>query len=249
MNIVNLCSLCSFVANRSELHRLKKTWFHFDSGPGEPAFNMALDEALMQCIAALGVPVLRFYGWTVPAATFGYFQKIADIEAATLLRPLIRRPTGGGLVPHANDWTYSLTVPPEHPWFELRAEESYAQMHRWLQTAFAGLAQPTELAPCCRKETPGQCFAGYEKFDLLHGGRKLAGAAQRRNKLGLLIQGSIQPPPPAIPRARFVAALIDAGNNLLAATAQTFVPGDELLNLTKRLAAGRFARDEHNRRR
>ena len=131
----------------------------------------------------------------------------------------------------------------------MRAEESYAQMHRWLQTAFGNLALSTELAPCCRKETPGQCFAGYEKFDLLHCGRKLAGAAQRRNKFGLLIQGSIQPPPPHIPRDRFVAEMIDAGSQLLAATAQPFVPGDELLHLAKRLAAERYARDEHNRRR
>ncbi len=210
---------------------------------------MALDEALMQSVAPLGSPVLRCYGWTQPAATFGYFQKIADIEAATRLRPLIRRPTGGGLVPHANDWTYSLTVPPGHSWFELHAEESYAQMHRWLQAAFANLALPTELAPCCRKETPGQCFAGYEKFDLLHCGQKLAGAAQRRNKSGLLIQGSIQPPPPRIPLEQFVQAMIDAGNKLLAATAQPFAPDDELLRLTKRLAAERYARDEHNRRR
>jgi lipoate-protein ligase A len=224
-------------------------WFHFDSGPGEPAFNMALDEALMQRVAALGGPVLRLYGWTEPAATFGYFQKTADIEAATSLRPLIRRPTGGGLVPHADDWTYSLTVPPGHPWYELRAEESYARMHRWLQLTFARLALPTELAPCCRKETPGQCFAGYEKFDLLHCGRKLAGAAQRRNKLGLLIQGSIQPPPPHIPREQFVVTMIDAGNNLLAAAAESLIPGDALLNLAKRLAAERYARDEHNRRR
>ena len=53
----------------------------------------------------------------------------------------------------------------------------------------------TELAPCCRKDLPGQCFVGYEQFDVLWGGRKIAGAAQRRNRLGLLIQGSVQPPP------------------------------------------------------
>ncbi len=224
-------------------------WFHLNSGAGEPAFNMALDEALLESVAALGAPVLRFYGWTGPAATFGYFQKFDEVAAATLLRPLIRRPTGGGLVPHANDWTYSFVVPPGNDWYELRAEESYAQMHRWVESALASLGVTTELAPCCRKERPGQCFAGYEKHDLLHQGRKLAGAAQRRNKLGLLIQGSIQPPPPQIPREQFVMAMVDAGNQLLAATAHPFVPGEELVSLTKRLADERYARAEHNRRR
>ena len=60
---------------------------------------MALDEALLTHVAGLGRPVLRFYGWTEPAATFGYFQHHAEIAPATRLRPPIRRPTGGGLVP------------------------------------------------------------------------------------------------------------------------------------------------------
>ena len=47
----------------------------------------------------------RFYAWLEPAATFGYFQRFAEVERMTLLRPLLRRPTGGGLVPHAADWT------------------------------------------------------------------------------------------------------------------------------------------------
>ena len=228
---------------------MKETWFHFDSGPGEPAFNMALDEALMQSVATLGSPVLRFYGWTKPAATFGYFQKFADIEAATQLRPLIRRPTGGGLVPHANDWTYSLIVPPGHAWYELRAEESYAQMHRWLQAGFAKVGLPTELAACCKRELPGQCFAGYEKHDLLYCGRKLAGAAQRRNKFGLLIQGSIQLPPPGIAQSRFLEELVEAGCELLGSAATALVPGQELIQLAERLANERYARDAHNRRR
>ena len=76
-------------------------WLLLDSGAGEPAFNMALDEALLELAATTNQPVLRFYGWTQPAATFGYSQPIAELERVTHLRPLVRRPTGGGLVPHA----------------------------------------------------------------------------------------------------------------------------------------------------
>ena len=224
-------------------------WFYFDSGPGEPAFNMALDEVLLRQSAANGSPVLRFYEWSEPAATFGYFQSIADLEAATHLRPLIRRPTGGGLVPHLNDWTYSLTVPPGHLWYELRAEVSYARMHRWLLVGFAKVGLPTELASCCRRELPGQCFAGYEKFDLLHRGRKLAGAAQRRNKFGLLIQGSIQPPPVDVTRSQFMDALVTAGNDQFCAQASIFHPSAELIRHAGQLAEERYRRDEYNRRR
>jgi len=178
------------------------------TGPGDPAFNMALDEVLLIEAGTRPEVVLRFYGWTEPAATFGYSQRWADVAAATRLRPIIRRTTGGGIVPHDHDWTYSLTVPPAHAWYGLRAVESYEAMHAWVVRAFAGVGIAAELAPCCRKVAPGQCFQGWEKFDVLWGGRKIGGAAQRRNRLGLLIQGSVQPPTvPGLTRAGWEDAM------------------------------------------
>jgi lipoate-protein ligase A len=159
---------------------------------------MALDEALLEAAPQFGKPVLRFYDWTEPAASFGYFQKFSEIARATTLRPLVRRPTGGGLVPHERDWTYSLVFPPSHAWYALRARQSYERVHQWIRGALARLGVETELAPSCRKVAPGQCFAGFEKSDVLWFGRKIAGAAQRRTKSGLLIQGSVQPPPPGV---------------------------------------------------
>src|ERR1035441_4980393 len=193
------------------------SWFFLNSGKCDAAFNMALDEALLEAMPRLGRPVLRFYDWTEPAATFGYFQKYADVERATLLRPLIRRPTGGGIVPHDADWTYSFAFPPGHEWHSLKAEESYRRVHEWIQSAFAKLNVTTELASTRHSElrTPnseiGQCFAGYEKFDVLWHGRKIAGAAQRRNKLGLLIQGSVQPLPVSLARTDWQKAMGDVG--------------------------------------
>src|SRR5258708_26441834 len=83
------------------------SWFLLQSGPGQVAFNMAMDEALLEAMPRLGQPILRFYSWSEPAASFGYFQKFREVERLTLLRPLVRRPTGGGIVPHMEDWTYS----------------------------------------------------------------------------------------------------------------------------------------------
>jgi lipoate-protein ligase A len=171
---------------------------------------MALDEALLEAMPRLERPVLRFYGWTEPAASFGYFQKWAEVERLTPLRPLIRRPTAGGLVPHDADWTYSLAFPVSAPWYSLTAQESYRRVHEHLQSAFARLGAPTELAPTSLKLGPGQCFAGYECADLLWRGRKIAGAAQRRRKDGLLIQGSIQPPPLVLEKRAWQQALREA---------------------------------------
>ena len=170
-----------------------KNCLRLDSGPGEPAYNMALDEALLENAATLGRPLMRFYDWTGPCATFGYSQKIAQIEAVTKLRPLIRRCTGGGLVPHDNDWTYSLSFPPNHEWTVLAATESYLRTHELLQAAFEKIGMETELAKSCRRPKPDECFEGYELHDLLWNGKKISGAAQRRNRFGLLIQGSVQP--------------------------------------------------------
>src|SRR5271154_975865 len=185
-------------------------WLLLNSGKGDAAFNMALDEALLENFSRLGKPGLRFYGWTEPAATFGYFQKFSEVERATLLRPLIRRPTGGGIVPHDADWTYSFVVPPNHEWYLLAAVESYRRVHEWIQGAFTKLNVMTELASCCKKSTTGECLVGHEKSDVLWNGKKIAGAAQRRNKLGLLIQGSVQPPPISLARAVWEAAMCEA---------------------------------------
>jgi lipoate-protein ligase A len=259
-------------------------WLLLQSGSAPPAFNMALDEALLESMSRLGRPVLRFYGWTEPAATFGYFQKYAEVERATHLRPLIRRPTGGGIVPHDADWTYSLVFPPGHEWHLLKAEESYRRVHEWIQSAFAKLDMTTELAPSCKKSIPsfrssrreealesgtqpstlnpqpgnqslltsatsvlpGQCFAGYEKFDLLWNGRKIAGAAQRRNKLGLLIQGSVQSRciGTAIARADWQKAMRDVGRVESGVEWSDFAPDEQLRERAVLLARQKYSQPE-----
>jgi len=251
---------------------------------------MALDEALLEAVARLGRPVLRFYGWTQPAATFGYFQKFAEVERATPLRPLIRRPTGGGIVPHDADWTYSLAFPPGHEWHALRAEDSYHRVHEWIQSAFAKLKIETKLAPARKKSLEavsrsrreeahiensghsqrlltssptGQCFIGYEKLDVLWSGRKIAGAAQRRNRLGLLIQGSVQPstfrspdligaedgPPVSPARTDWQQAMCNVGHEKSGIEWLEFKPDEKLRQEADALARQKFSQPAYNRKR
>ena len=229
---------------------MKDTWLLLDSGPLAAPLNMAFDEALLENCAGWGRPVLRFYGWTGPAATFGYFQHHAEIAALTPLRPLVRRPTGGGLVPHDHDWTYCVAVPPGHAWYEARAVESYRRMHVWLRDAFARVGLVTELAPCCDQTGPGQCFGGgWEQYDLLFQGRKLAGAAQRRNKLGLLIQGSVQPLPRGVGRGAWQQAMTGVATELDRVSWTELNPAPELLARVNELAANKYFSPAHNERR
>ena len=129
----------------------------WQSQAGSPAWNMAGDELLLRHVAALGQAVLRFYSWDQPSASFGYFQCFADVEVLTDLRPVLRRPTAGGLVCHGeNEWTYSLVFPPTHPWWELKACESYHKVHVWVRRAFRDCGVATELCPEVRPAGPGQ---------------------------------------------------------------------------------------------
>src|SRR6185369_3148933 len=103
--------------------------------------------------------------------------------------------------------TYSLVFPPSHGWYRLKAMESYRRLHEWVCNAFQQVGVAAEVAQTARKEAIGQCFAGPEQFDVVFHHQKIAGAAQRRTRDGLLIQGSVQPPG-EMNRAEWEAALI-----------------------------------------
>ncbi len=159
-------------------------WRLLVHGPASAARNMAIDEALLREIQE---PVLRLYEWNEPAVSLGYFQ------AATLAgsRPFVRRYTGGGLVDHAHDITYTIVLPRAHPWMQLSAPESYATIHRGVQAVLGAAGLATELTPEATENDSASCFQKPVRFDLMSGGRKLSGAAQRRTREGLLHQGSI----------------------------------------------------------
>lgn len=224
-------------------------WSWCQSGKEDPGWNMAADDALLEGASTWTSPILRFYGWTQAAASFGYFQHYSEIEKVTALRPLVRRPTAGGLVPHDADWTYSLLFPAGHPWYALRAEESYRRLHEWVRDSFTRLGVATELSPCCAKELPGQCFAGPEKFDLLMNGLKIAGAAQRRTRHGLLIQGSIQRQPPSVSRAHWEDSFRAAASEQWGVQWVAFASEAEWRSRTDSLYQQRYSQESFHRKR
>jgi len=226
-----------------------ETWRVFRSGLASPAYNMALDEGLLENAPSVRIPTLRFYGWSEAAASFGYFQRYAEIEQQTVLRPLVRRPTGGGLVPHDADWTYSLVFPTGHEWYGLPAIESYRRLHEWVQAAFARLGVAAELAAEARKSAPGHCFVGYERFDLIWRGRKIAGAAQRRRRDGLLIQGSVQPPPLRLDRENWETAMLEAAAGRFGACWQAPPVPEDVRARALALARQKYSSPEYNRSR
>ena len=156
------------------------------------AINMAIDEALLETAK---VPTIRFYQWDHPALSFGYFGKFGDIDGHD--RDIVRRWTGGGIVFHGEDLTYSIVIPATDTAFGESSMSIYEKTHAAVRMALVEIGQDAELAadptPAAQHSTfDTQCFANPVRADVLANGRKVAGAAQRRTRHGLLQQGSIQ---------------------------------------------------------
>ncbi|MSU22243.1 MAG: lipoate--protein ligase family protein [Opitutus sp.] len=169
---------------------------------GGAAENMATDFLLLQRYPRAEAARFRHYEWRGPAFTFGYSQKLLLVQAQLPTGDhfdLCRRATGGGVVDHGEDWTYALVIPRGHPLEELRATQSYREIHEALATALRvqGVAAVTKQTKDEAAEgIEGVCFQRAEIYDVVHErtGEKIAGAAQKRNKRGLLFQGSIWRP-------------------------------------------------------
>jgi len=174
---------------------------------------MALDEVLWQSAAT---PCLRFYRWDHPALSFGYFGRYADVAQYQSERDIVRRCTGGGIVFHGTDFTYALIVPAN----DLLQLGSPLGVYTFVHTAVQDSLQksgiqatlvPTKIGavaphlhPDAAPDTenqppesasptgPDTCFTRPVAADILLADKKIAGAAQRRSRRGLLQQGSIQ---------------------------------------------------------
>lgn len=160
-----------------------------DPRPRPGPLLMALDEALL---ARAGSPVLRCYRWKGPWVSIGCFVPRSEAETAFPGRPLVRRWTGGGIVDHADDWTYSLVIPRSDPLATAGTATSYRTIHSALARALTACGLAADLADAPAPGLGGLCFAGPVLADVVCGGRKVAGAAQRRTRHGLLHQGSLQ---------------------------------------------------------
>lgn len=236
---------------------------------GAAAENMALDFLLLQRYPVPAAPRFRHYEWRRPAFTFGYSQKIGFVranlpsEAWAKGCDLCRRPTGGGIVDHRHDWTYTLVLPRGHALYDERAAQSYRIVHECLAETLAALGQPAAVKMECDKvgradpgalseeassgqaaPPAGVCFQRAELYDVVNTatGAKIAGAAQKRNKHGLLFQGSIEksavgPVDWEEFSARFVAVLAPAMRAEAQATPWPDLNEDEVEGLIEQYSA------------
>lgn len=208
-------------------------WRFIDSDTAAGSENMAIDEALLQSFESdSSLPVFRMYGWSPPALSLGRFQKAADVLNLELCRsaglPVVRRMTGGGVIYHADELTYSIVCAPHHIPAAHSVKDSFRVLTAFLLQFYRsfGLDALYAADSPARREKLGVradfCFAGKEHFDIVIGGRKIGGNAQRRKRNVIFQHGSIPlinrvsdgirflaVPPAGI--AEHVTSLLDAG--------------------------------------
>ena len=177
---------------------------------GDAVTNMAIDAALLTHMPT-GLAAFRHYGWKEPAATFGYTQQYhkvlseltsdhEPIDPAQTSATLTRRMTGGGIVDHRNDWTYALILQNSVSAASIPARDLYAKIHLAISLSLDKIGIDSRLAPCNRQcketsvtsEIPTRCFVTPAANDVLRpDGQKIAGAAMKKSRQGLLVQGSL----------------------------------------------------------
>jgi lipoate-protein ligase A len=167
--------------------------------PAAGAWNMAVDEVLLDGVAAGGaLPTLRFYGWAPACLSLGYFQPFEVVDVAACRRlgvDVVRRPTGGRAILHDRELTYSVALPLSLLGDDRAVLPSYHRVSLALERGLNRLGAPVVLAPAIAAQ-PGPdhgpvCFDRPSAHEILLDGRKLVGSAQVRRATAILQHGSI----------------------------------------------------------
>jgi lipoate-protein ligase A len=199
-------------------------WRLLITPPGRGAWNMAVDESILEHVGAAGSrPTLRLYAWDPPCLSLGQAQPFADAAAARLAEnawEVVRRPTGGRAILHTDELTYSVIAPPDEPRLAGSILESYQRLAGALLSALTLLGLAVEMQANAAAEQAGPnpvCFEVPSAFELTVNGRKLIGSAQARRREGVLQHGSL---PLSGDLARITRALVFADESAREAAAR-----------------------------
>ena len=210
-----------------------------DPTPRPGPLNMAIDEVLLDTKQSA---ILRFYRWSAPSVSLGYFVSFADACEIARNRAIVRRWTGGGIVPHGEDLTYSIMIGSKDAAFALASKIIYQRVHLALGSALREIGIVSALVQTEATKISDACFVNLVVSDVIENGRKIAGAAQRKTRNGLLHQGSIQ-------RGNLDERFRNAFARLLGDRIITGSIGTDILRAAEGLAATKYATDSWLRRR
>ncbi|MFM7151673.1 MAG: biotin/lipoate A/B protein ligase family protein [Gemmataceae bacterium] len=154
-------------------------------------WNMAADDTLLHS-AASGKASLRFYRWSVPTLSLGYFQPSARVISQPALSELawLRRPSGGEALVHHHEWTYALALPADRAWLP-PGESWIGVIHQVFRDLLRDLGVPADLCTQDLRIGDHLCFLHHTPGDLILAGHKIAGSAQRKLRGALLQHGGL----------------------------------------------------------
>lgn len=161
---------------------------------------MAVDEAILEAVGEQAVlPTLRLYAWDPPCLSLGFAQPAADVDFQALENhgwQIVRRPTGGKAILHADELTYSVTAPLDEPRVAGGVLESYRRLSQALLQALILLGLPARADKEYPRSDDTQaggpvCFEVPSNYEITVEGKKLVGSAQARRKEGVLQHGSL----------------------------------------------------------
>ncbi|MBA3471579.1 MAG: lipoate--protein ligase family protein [Herpetosiphonaceae bacterium] len=166
------------------------------SPPLDGPTNMALDHALARSVGAGQAPLtLRLYRWRPACLSLGYFQRLREIKLAACQAAgvdVVRRPTGGRAILHADELTYSLAAPATHPRLSGRVLDSYRVISAALLAGLQQLGVAAEwAATAAAGATSAACFDTPADYEITVAGRKLVGSAQTRTSGAILQHGTL----------------------------------------------------------
>ena len=176
------------------------TWRLIISPPSTGAWNMSLDEAIMEAVTAGSQPpTLRLYAWEPACLSLGHAQPVADVDLSALEQrgwQLVRRPTGGRAILHTDELTYSVCAHQENPLMTGGILESYRRISSALTRGLEKLeiranADNHYGLPDGSSLNAAVCFEVPSNYEITANGKKLIGSAQARRSLGVLQHGSL----------------------------------------------------------
>jgi len=175
-------------------------WRVILDAPQSGPMNMALDEALLYHAGKkLSPPTLRLYAWEKPTLSLGYSQAASDVDQEKLAQfgwGLVRRPTGGKAILHADELTYSISGASDEGLLSGSLMESYQHISEVLKKALEILGVETstyaqyDLPEVLKKSDP-VCFKIPSNFEVTWKGKKIIGSAQARKSGGVLQHGTL----------------------------------------------------------
>ena len=176
-------------------------WQLIIDGPLDGASNMAIDAALLDDVESSELPrtIIRFYGWSSPTISLGRNQNIEKAVDVDYCRAnsiaIVHRPTGGRAVIHDDELTYAV-ISNDSNCFGDTIYGNYKRVSEALCLGYQRLGIPAVLAPDTRriflaKDADPPCFLSPSRYELMAGGRKIVGSAQRRVRRSFLQHGSM----------------------------------------------------------